>query len=155
MTRFATLLHTTLSEEMSLHRRYCAGFGITKDELEVTKVAPATSNYANYLLAVAHQGTMREIAASLLPCQWGYYEIGLKLATEGDLSNSNSYAEWIRTYSSDEFRELADWLRGYLDQLGRDISPTDHKHLEQIFLMSCHYEYQFWQMGLSKESWLT
>ena len=155
MTRFATLLHATLSQEMNLHRRYCAGFGINEDDLKDTKISPATSNYANYLLAVAHQDTVREIAASLLPCQWGYYEIGLKLAAEGDLSDSNPYAEWIKTYSSEEFRDLTDWLRGYLDKLGQGISPANRKHLEETFLMSCRYEYQFWQMGLSKESWLT
>ena len=36
MTRFAGLLHATLAEEMDLHRRYCAGFGISAAAISVT-----------------------------------------------------------------------------------------------------------------------
>ena len=150
MTRFAGLLHATLAEEMDLHRRYCAGFGISAAELERAEIAPGTAGYTNYLLSVAYQGTAMEIAAALLPCQWGYYEIGRKLAAEGDTSESNPYAEWIRTYASDEFKALSDWLRGYLDQLGREASAAERARLDEVFLMSSRYEYRFWEMGLSR-----
>ena len=153
MTRFADLLHATLADEMDLHRRYCAGFGISETQLERTEAAPGTSGYANYLLSVAYQGTIKEIAAALLPCQWGYCEIGLKLAAEGDTSESNRYAEWIETYSSGEFQALADWLRGYLDRLGRGVSRAERKRLEEVFLKSSRYEYQFWEMGYTKQRW--
>ena len=153
MTRFAGLLHATLAEEMDLHRRYCAGFGIAAAELERAEIAPGTAGYTNYLLSVAYQGTAMEIAAALLPCQWGYYEIGRKLADEGDTSESNPYAEWIRTYASDEFKALSDWLRGYLDELGQETSAAERARLDEVFLMSSRYEYRFWEMGLSRERW--
>jgi len=153
MTRFAGLLHATLAEEMDLHRRYCAGFGIAAAELEHAEIAPGTAGYTNYLLSIAYQGSVMETAAALLPCQWGYYEIGRKLADEGDTSDSNPYAEWIRTYAADDFKALSDWLRGYLDQLGQEVSATERSRLEEVFLMSSRYEYQFWEMGLSREQW--
>ena len=53
MTRFADLMHATLTSEMALHREYCAGFGISPQQLERTRVAPGTSAYTRYLLSVA------------------------------------------------------------------------------------------------------
>ena len=73
---FARLLDETLNVEMELHRGYCAEFGITTVELETTVAAPTTLAYTSYLLQLAHQGSFPELVASLVPCQWGYWEIG-------------------------------------------------------------------------------
>ena len=81
---FARLLDETLNVEMDLHRGYCAGFGITTQQLEDTRAAPTTIAYTSFLLKVAHQGSFPELVASLLPCQWGYWEIGDHLARRGE-----------------------------------------------------------------------
>ncbi|MEE9285493.1 MAG: thiaminase II [Dehalococcoidia bacterium] len=153
MRRFSQLMHATLTEEMELHRRYCAGFGISAGDLERTRTAQATSAYTNFLLSAAYGGSIREIAAVLLPCQWGYCEIGLHLASTGDTSEANRYGEWIRTYSSPAFQELAAWLRGYLDHHGRRISREERRRLGELFRTSSRYEYLFWDMGYRKETW--
>ena len=80
---FAKLLDETLNTEMELHRSYCAEFGITREELDATRGAPTTVGYTSYLLKVAYQGTFPELVAGLLPCQWGYWEIGEHLAGLG------------------------------------------------------------------------
>ena len=71
MTRFAGLLHATLAEEMDLHRRYCAGFGIGAAELERAEVAPGTAGYTNYLLSIAYQGSVMETARGPAPLPVG------------------------------------------------------------------------------------
>ena len=153
MTRFANLMHATLTVEMDLHRSYCAEFGISQTRLERTRMAPGTSAYSRYLLSVAYEGSIQEIAAALLPCQWGYSEIGLDLARTGDTSGKNRYAGWISTYASEDFRQLAQWLRGYLDTLAKNPPKAQRKRLEETFLTSCRYEYLFWEMGYNKEDW--
>ena len=87
-SRFARLLHETLNTEMELHRSYCAKFGVTREDLEATEAAPTTVSYTSFLLSVAHQGTYQELAASLLPCQWGYWEIGDRLSRQGPPENA-------------------------------------------------------------------
>ena len=152
MTRFAGLMHATLTEEMDLHRQYCAGFDVTAEDLEATEIAPATSAYGRYLVSIAYEGSIREITAALLPCQWGYCEIGLHLAAHGDSSESNPYAEWIRAYASDEFRALSDWLRAYLDEQAEAMDRRERHRLSEIFLTSSRYEYSFWEMGYHKDA---
>ena len=153
MTRFAELMHATLTVEMELHRNYCAGFGVSTRQLERTRMAPGTSAYARYLLSVAYEGSIEEIAAALLPCLWGYSEIGLDLARTGDTSDKNRYASWIQTYAAEDFCRLSDWLRGYLDTLAKAPSRAQRRRLEELFLASSRYEYLFWEMGYNKERW--
>ena len=95
MSWFAGLLDETLNTEMELHRGYCARFGITREELEATRPAPTTVAYTSYLLRVASQGSFGELAASLLPCQWGYWEIGEHLDRQGPPTHAPLYAEWV------------------------------------------------------------
>ena len=83
MGRFADLLNETLNTEMSLHRGYCARFGITEAELEATQPAPTMQAYTDFLVRTAYDGSFGELACALLPCMWGYCEIGLTLAERG------------------------------------------------------------------------
>ena len=76
MSWFAGLLDETLNQEMALHRSYCQEFGINLQELESVEPASTTKSYTNFLLKTAYQGSFGELVASLLPCQWGYWEIG-------------------------------------------------------------------------------
>ncbi|HEV2065692.1 MAG TPA: thiaminase II, partial [Thermomicrobiales bacterium] len=83
MTRFATLLHETLTREMNLHRSYVEGFGITAADLERETKAPTTQGYTDFLLRTATLGDYPELLGALLPCMWGYSEIGIALARRG------------------------------------------------------------------------
>lgn len=153
MGHFADLLHETLATEMDLHRKYCAGFGITPRALERTRPVPGTVTYAKFLVSAAYEGSIAELTAALLPCMWSYSEIGVTLAKTGDLSDRNPYASWIKTYASDEFRALSDWLQSYLDHLAPRPSRRERQRLEELFLMSCRCELAFWEMGWTRQGW--
>lgn len=79
MTKFSHLLHEHLHFEMELHRQFAAEFGISNEELENTEPAPVNLAYTRYMLHVAHNGTLAELVASLLPCAWHYAETGERL----------------------------------------------------------------------------
>ena len=83
MGRFADLLNATLNTEMELHRGFAAKFGISADEIEATRPAPACKGYTDFLLEAAYSGTFGEVAAAMLPCQWDYAIIGELLAARG------------------------------------------------------------------------
>ena len=153
MSWFAGLLDETLNTEMELHRGYCARFGISHAELEATRAAPTTVAYTAYLLRVASQGSFGELAASLLPCQWGYWEIGDHLERQGTPPQAPLYAEWVGMYSSHEFRDLALHLRSLTDDLGSVASPAEQAAMEDAYVTSLRLEYQFWDMAWRLEQW--
>ncbi len=98
MSWFAGLLDETLNVEMALHRSYCQEFGINAQELEAAAASPTTVAYTSFLLKIAHQGSFGELVASLLPCQWGYWEIGDHLSRQGLPEQAPLYARWIEMY---------------------------------------------------------
>ena len=152
MTRFAGLLEETLETEMSLHRAYANEFGISREELEQEPPAPTTRAYTDFLLRIAATGDFAELAAALLPCMWSFSEIGQRLALQPAPADQR-YAQWIAMYSSKEFAELAGWCRDLVDNLAAGLPERELKKLEEAFLTSSRYEWQFWEMAWKMERW--
>ena len=115
MSWFAGAVDHILNTEMELHRAYCAEIGISTAELEATRHAPTTYSYTSYLLRVAQIGSFGELIAALVPCIWGYWQVGEMLADRGEPANAPQYAEWIRMYAGDESRTVALEARAICD----------------------------------------
>jgi thiaminase (transcriptional activator TenA) len=54
------------------------------------------------------------VLAALLPCMWGYSELGRALAATG-LPTESRYRRWIETYADPGFADLAGWCAALLD----------------------------------------
>jgi thiaminase/transcriptional activator TenA len=152
MRRFADLVQATLNVEMDLHRSYAAEFGIPPQELEAEEKALITRGYTDFLLRVAALGDFAELLAALLPCMWGFSDIGQRLA-RGPRPGDERYARWIDMYSSAEFAELASWCRGLVDDVATGLPEGDLGRMEDAFLTSSRYELAFWEMAWRQESW--
>ena len=152
MALFSQLLNETLNTEMDLHRGYCEKFGISPAEMESAPVAPTTHAYTRHILHVAQIGTLADVIAGVLPCQWGYAEIGTSLAEQGG-SPEPLYQEWIDMYASAEFLALGEWLRNLLNDITTESSPDEKVRLQKHFLMSSRYEYMFWEMAWTEQEW--
>ena len=150
---FARLLHETLNTEMSLHIGFCREFGIAEEELKSTKPSPTTLAYTGHLLQTAFSGAAGEIASAILPCSWGYCEIGRMLHDSGAPPDQPLYARWIDMYSAPEFAELADWLRSFVDRVALASGEAERRKMEQAFLISSRYEYMFWDAAYAMEEW--
>ncbi|HZU75906.1 MAG TPA: thiaminase II [Dehalococcoidia bacterium] len=153
MARFSELLHSTLHTEMALHRAYAARFGISEAELESAQPSAATHAYTRHLLHAALGGTIGELAAALLPCQWSYAEIGRLLDRTAPRPLHALYGEWIVAYASPEFGALADWLRGLVDRLAETAGDAERARMAQHFVDSARYEYLFWDSAFRREGW--
>lgn len=155
MGKFAMLLHSTLNEEMELHRQYAKRLGISVEELEKAKPASTTLAYTHYMLHISQNGTLAELVSSLLPCMWSYWEIGKALNELDDANQHEFYGEWISMYASDEFGELAKWCINLIDQLAEGKNESELKGLEDIFLNTTRFEYMFWDMAYNEMMWPT
>jgi thiaminase/transcriptional activator TenA len=133
LVRFADLLHATARTEMDLHRAYAAELGLAPAALEHEPMAPTTRAYTDFLVRVAATGDFAELAAALLPCMWGFAEIGQALAARG-LPAEPRYAKWVRMYADPEFAALAEWCRGLVDRLGAGADVATRARMEGSFL---------------------
>lgn len=153
MSLFAESTQATLGQEMELHRDFCRRVGIAPDVLAATPMAPTTYAYTRHLLATAYDGSVVEIMAATLPCQWGYWDIGQRLIAAGAAPDEPFYAEWIQMYADPGYGELVERLLATFDALTRDVTPDQARRLSAIFETSLRYELAFWEMGLRQEGW--
>ena len=153
MAWFARLLHETLNTEMALHVGFCGEFGITEAELKGTAPSPTTMAYTRHLLAAAASGGAAEVAVAILPCSWGYAEIGRMLHDRGLPVDQPLFAKWIEMYSSPEFADLARWLRAFIDREALGRSERELRRMEELFVLGSRYEHMFWDAAYRMEEW--
>jgi thiaminase/transcriptional activator TenA len=152
MRRFAELTRAVLVDEMALHRAEAAAWGVSEAELEDERPAPTTRAYTDFLVRTAATGDFAELAGALLPCMWGYAELGQRLAKEAPPPDER-YARWIQAYAAEEFAALAAWCRDLVDRLGDDAPPARREAISRAFVTSSRYELAFWQMAWELERW--
>jgi thiaminase (transcriptional activator TenA) len=151
MRRFAALAQSVLETEMDLHRQFAARWGVTAEQLESERTAPATDAYCDFLLRTAALGDFSELVAALLPCMWSYAEIGERLAAAGlpEADPTQPYAEWIAIYASEEFAQLAAWARELTDEVAAEVAGPGRRRMHAAFRASSEHELAFWQSAWS------
>lgn len=153
MSWYASILDLTLNSEMALHRTLAARFGLTGADLERAPMWPTTRAYTDFLVRTAANGDILDLLAALLPCTWGYVYVAREL-TAAEHPPDPRYAEWIDTYASDAFAEAAERLRSELDRLAdAGLGEAKRVKLEETFVTSSRYEWQFWEMCWHGETW--
>jgi thiaminase/transcriptional activator TenA len=152
LVAFADLLAATAKGEMELHRRLAGELGISAEELEAVEASPTTRAYTDFLIRTATVGEFSELAAALLPCMWGFSEIGQRLAERGRPADPH-YAAWIDSYADPEFAKLAEWCRSLVDRLATGAPAAAHARMARAFLTSSRYELLFWQAAWELEGW--
>ena len=151
MRAAARTVSALLDTEMSLHVRFCAGWGMSEAEMQALPEHPATMAYTRYVLERGLAGDLLDLQVALAPCVVGYAEIGLRLMLDsGTLHESNPYEDWIEQYSSDDYVEVA---RGAVAQLDRSMaargSAARMPGLIETFRQATRLEAAFWDMGLA------
>lgn len=138
--------------ELAFHKNAAEILGISAEALENAEQAPVTVAYTRHLLAVGHDGSLGEIASSLLPCYWIYGEVGRRLSA--DLPQKEPYKSWIEAYSSDEYWNLIEEMRAVVDRLGLMASRTEQLKMIGHFRTSSKYELYFWDQAYQQSKWI-
>lgn len=140
--------------ETELHVRLCAGWGISREDLNAAVEHPATIAYTRYVLDAGLRGDLLDIHVALSPCAIGYAEIGAQLAPSLQNNPDHPYAEWISEYASEPFQQVAREAAAHIDELGErflggaEANPRRWNLLMQTFATATRMESAFWQMGL-------
>lgn len=145
---------SAIIEETELHVRLCAGWGLSREDLNAAAEHPATIAYTRYVLDAGLRGDLLDIHVALSPCTIGYAEIGARLKPVLEDNPDHPYAEWISEYASELFQETAEQAAATIDELGDrflgdpETNPQRFAALTQIFSTATRMESAFWQMGL-------
>ena len=117
--------------ELRLHQAYAAAWEVDLDSIQPQ---PATRRYTDFLLATAWSSDVGLTTAAMSPCMRLYAFLGQQLA----LDESHQYADWIRTYSSAEFEQLAQQLETLAE---RYTTATPQVHSIYRYAMLCERDF--------------
>jgi thiaminase (transcriptional activator TenA) len=141
--RLVDLAHSTFHEELSLHRAFAAEFGLAEVDLDRAEKSPVCAAYTDFLLRTAATAEFAEVLAALLPCMWGYAELGRAMAATG-LPTEPRYRRWIETYADPDFAALAAWCADLLDRTADGLPAARLAACQRAFLTSLRHEHAFW-----------
>jgi thiaminase/transcriptional activator TenA len=126
------LAHTTLHDELALHRSLAKPFGA---DLDGAVKGPTCIAYTSFLLTSA--GDYGVGLAALLPCMWGYSTLGRLLP----MPEEPRYRRWVETYADPAFAVLAERCAAMLDEAAPDPAAA-----ERAFLAAMDHELAFWDV---------
>ncbi len=120
-------------EELKLHDKYAEGWGVN-----VINVEPgaATRRYTDFLLATAWTYDTGITVVAMSPCMRLYAYLGQQLAKQNP--SEHQYFDWIRTYSSRDFEDLAKQLEELAD---RYASNTQLVRSTYRYAMECERDF--------------
>ena len=123
-----------VSDELILHETYAKEWEI---DLSTNYIRPATKNYTDFLYDVSSKLSSVEIMFAMTPCMRLYSWIGKNLS---DMIINNPYQEWILTYSSDSFDDLAKSLEKIIDNYQE---PYDINQANNLYKKAMELELDF------------
>jgi thiaminase/transcriptional activator TenA len=140
-----------IAVEASMHESFFADFGLSREEVAATPLAPTNLAYTSYLLAIAHGGSFAEALGAVLPCYWIYWEVGKALIGRG--SPNPLYQRWIDTYGGEEYAAIVQRVLDLTNRVGAGLGERDRHALTEHFIATSRYEWMFWDMGFRQEQW--
>ncbi len=150
----AQTVSALVDTEMSLHVKYCAGWGIGEAEMRAAPEAAANMAYTRFVLERGMAGDVLDLHTALAPGVVGYAEIALMLdADPATRRDNNPYAEWIDAYAGDDYCAVALGAVARLDDLAaRRGGDGRFDALSATFGAATRLEVGFWDMGLAQSS---
>jgi thiaminase/transcriptional activator TenA len=141
-----------LDDEMSLHVRFCAGWGLGLEDMLRVPEAPQCMAYTRFVLEAGNAGDILDLQVALAPCVVGYAEVANRLTADPKTRiEGNPYRAWIETYAGPDYQGVAAAAVAQLDRLyARRAGPGRDAALATLFGAASRLEADFWQMGLDR-----
>ena len=144
------LSHRVLTPiERPLHHQLLAAAGVTVEEIQRNGRSPTNTAYVNHMLQTASLHGLGPTAAALLPCPWTYHEVGQQMRE----IEHPIYKSWAAIYQRGFLAESVEAWRWLVDEASREAGEAQRRRMEEAFLISSRYEYQFWEMAWQQQRW--
>jgi thiaminase/transcriptional activator TenA len=124
--------------EKMMHDRFFKHYGI----IAAAEKNQACEIYTVFLLDCSHKDSVAVALASLLPCFWYYYEVGLWVFETA--TSDNPYRDWIDLYSGADFKQQVDCLLDHVNAAAEGVDSAERKIMQDAFITSCLCELNFW-----------
>ena len=153
LVRFADLLQATARTEMDLHRAYAAELGIAPAALEAGADGAHHARVHRLPGAGRRHRRLRRAGGGPPALHVGVLGDRPDPRRAGRCPPSRATRSGCGCTPIPTSRRSPDWCRGLVDRLAAGADRATRARMEESFLISSRYEYLFWEMAWSLETW--
>ncbi len=138
-----------LENELKIFADYSAKRGFDLNKVEPT---PICHGYNSFLLSSAYHEDIDANFVILYTAEKAYQE-AWKIVRAG-IRKRTPYESFIENWAGDGFKQYVEWLAVELNSMTDGYPESRLAKLDDIFLLTVRYEYQFWEMAFSGQQWM-
>jgi thiaminase/transcriptional activator TenA len=143
----------SIQEEMQDHEKHAAKLGLTRQDLLANKMGPLKYSYTRHQLAAAYQGTVGDIQAAILACQWGYGAAARQLLKAKPLQPDNPYRDWFAFHAAERHLVSLQLSLDLLDRQAALSTEAQRERMASIFMVSVEHETMLWDEYYHRVTW--
>jgi thiaminase (transcriptional activator TenA) len=139
--------------ENTYFERALSALGLPEGEEERVKIPndDCTTNFCQLMREAAASGSLGEMLAVLVVCEWSYHCWGERVAANSTTVRDDFCCyEWIDLHSGPAFQSVVTYLRGLLDAEGQRLDDADKEKVKQRFLRAVQLEEDFFENAYKK-----
>lgn len=110
--------------------------------------APCTTAFCNLMKDVARSGSLGEMLAVIVVCEWSYLCWGERVLPNTNRDDFITY-EWVDLHSGDYFTSVVEYLRNLLDKEGDLLDDDGRQACKKRFLEAVQCEEDFFDYSYS------
>ncbi|KTD34045.1 Thiaminase-2 [Legionella nautarum] len=154
--RFKTFSEEIIETEQELHEKYLKKLLphslFNRSKTTTIEELPVVGSYTSYLFGQAEKEPVEEAVASHLSCFYVYMKLGEEIKAVHCLRD-NRYWEWIRSYSSANFRLSTQQMLSIFEELIAPIQcPEKQAKISLAFLNAVEFEHAFFDAVYPKNN---
>ena len=131
-------------KENTYFERCFEKMGVSEEERARIPDAACTTGFCNLMREVALTGTLAEMLAVIVVCEWSYLSWG-QLVEKETVRDDFVLYEWVDLHSGKDFEAVVAYVRNLLDKEGHIISDEEKARCKKRFLQAVQLEEDFFE----------
>jgi thiaminase/transcriptional activator TenA len=144
-----------IQDEMLDHEKHASSMGLTREDLLNFPMGPLKYSYTRHQLASAYHGSLGDVQAAILACQWGYGEAVHRLLKEKEVGADHPYKEWFAFHGDPIHRETVKTSYALIDRQAAESTEKQKNRMAEIFMVSVRHETMLWDEYYNMTEWET
>jgi thiaminase (transcriptional activator TenA) len=137
-----SFLATITGKENTYFERSFQELGVSDIERASVPDAPCTVGFCNLMKDVAFHGTLAEMLAVIVVCEWSYQSWG-QIVFDQTVRDDFVCYEWVDLHSGESFDAVVQYLRTLLDKEAAYLNEEDKNKCKECFLNAVQLEEDF------------
>mmetsp|Transcript_8257 Transcript_8257/g.19918 ORF Transcript_8257/g.19918 Transcript_8257/m.19918 type:complete len:211 (-) Transcript_8257:91-723(-) len=129
-------------KENTYFERSFEALGVSPEERALVPNAPCTTGFCELMRSVAATGSLSEMLAVIVVCEWSYLSWG-ELVLDSHVRKDFYCFEWVDLHSGDYFSSVVEYLRSLLDKEVDTMSDAEKEACQARFLEAVQLEEDF------------